>query len=320
MLTCEQRFKKISMRNLNWRAFINTWPILLAVIVTGLFLFFNRHHKLEDYWFEGQEKMLQSIKDSANTRNDYSVLYSKLDSIQKRALHEELLQNKLEQPQTYRLGLVCLLLLLLCFWVILYYYNLKYGHIENQSRNEERHENHKFKFIFDTITDLNKSILKYNLIGGVAMLLTFSVVLVLTVFIFDLFKGTVRSINEIGPSNKIMAILLIVLRTSLLGSFLLLFVIHMIKFTRSSFDQAVRFNKRKHATLFLLQLFTSADNKNIEGLNFANIMDAFRQWNVTVDSAFTDNNFDKAAAKGVFDLYERLIEKAGSLLPQSNSK
>ena len=88
-------------------------------------------------------------------------------------------------------------------------------------------------------------------------------------------------------SESWLVIIIIILRTSLLGSFIVTVIIQTLKFVASSFDQAVRFKKRKHATLFLLQLMEHGDTR--EGI--ADIMNAFKEWNTNVESAYTPNKF-----------------------------
>lgn len=74
----------------------------------------------------------------------------------------------------------------------------------------------------------------------------------------------------------------------------------------SSFDQAVRFNKRKDATVFLIDLFNKfkiaksnlnkeplAEQNSLSRENLEAIIKAFREWNVNIESAYTASSKGK---------------------------
>jgi hypothetical protein len=113
----------------------------------------------------------------------------------------------------------------------------------------------------------------------------------LGVFVFDLFRNTLNEIKKFQSSNTFLVSLLIFLRTSLLGTFIISLMLYVSKFTNASFDQAARFNKRKHAAIFLLDLFKKftpdPTTKASSIAELDSIMSAFREWNFTVQSAFT---------------------------------
>ncbi len=125
---------------------------------------------------------------------------------------------------------------------------------------------------------------------------------------FVILDGEARVTKTVSTDNTSMVVLSIVvyiLRTSLLGSFVLLSLTYTVKFTTSSFDQAVRFTKRKHASQFLLEMFK---HYNPEISNVPKIMDAFGEWNVNVESAYTDVKANEKAFKTFFEHLGKLDE------------
>lgn len=295
----------MKFQNIFPKIILVTILLIFTAFIIGQFFDYDLSKK---YFSKGEDTFVTAIAKKDPLSPSYQ-LYQELNQSQKDKLNIELLQHQIQHPTILNNSVLAAYILILCFTLIYFYYNFKYKELENKNEadpllNKDRKEG--FPYIYKTIIDLDKSILKYNLIGSISLIITFSIVIVLTIFIFDLFKGTLHSIDEMSKENLILGILLIVLRTSLLGSFILLFVVHMIKFTRSSFDQAVRFNKRKHATLFLVQLFEEHQKDKVP---IPDIMQAFREWNVTVDSAFTDKDFDKEVAKNAYDLLGKFIDK-----------
>ncbi len=127
---------------------------------------------------------------------------------------------------------------------------------------------------------------------------------------FVIVEGEAKVSKTIATDNTSMVVLSIVvyiLRTSLLGTFVLLSLVYTIKFTTSSFDQAVRFTKRKHASQFLLEMFTQYEPE-IE--NIPKVMDAFSEWNVIVESAYTEVKANEKAFKTFFEHLGKLDEES----------
>jgi len=156
------------------------------------------------------------------------------------------------------------------------------------------------KFIVGTINDLRKSIVKYQCLGAMSLIITLLSMLIMAIFVGMLFQSTIDDVLKLGHDVPSLAILLVVLRTSLLGSLIVSFIIYAFKFTTACFDQAVRFNKRKQASLFLLEVLK--DFGTISLSNEKAIMSAFREWNVSVDSAFTDSKSSSKLIKQLTDL------------------
>ncbi len=144
---------------------------------------------------------------------------------------------------------------------------------------------------------LERGILKYNALG--LILLSFSAILVLVfgVFIFKAFHSTIELSEKLKDTpqsgyNTALLAILYVLRTSLLGTLVISCLVYSLKLTKSSFDQGVRFLKRKHATKFLRYLLNHEQYKK-ENINI--IMIAFEHWNSNIQSAFSDITAEKVA-------------------------
>jgi hypothetical protein len=123
-------------------------------------------------------------------------------------------------------------------------------------------------------------------------------------------KNVEKDAEESGGSNSFLVAIILLLRTSLLGTFIVTFIIQVIKFVSSSFDQAVRFKKRKHATLFMLQLMSHPDSiKEID-----KVMDAFKEWNTNVESAYTPHKNSIKDTPAKVDKNEEMVDMLKEIL------
>lgn len=200
--------------------------------------------------------------------------------------------------------------------LIISYYLYNYFRIVNEFNDKKVKDKEEIKCAADkskrdnlllTIDDLEKSILKYQTLGAFGLLTTLLTLLILGLFVTQLFQSTIDDILKFSHNESYLAILLIVLRTSLLGSLIITFVVYAFRFTNSCFDQAVRFNKRKHASLFLMEVLNDFEKFSIESEKA--IMNAFREWNVSVESAFTDIKYSPKQAKQFFEMMKEIIKQ-----------
>ena len=130
--------------------------------------------------------------------------------------------------------------------------------LRNIGSSQKRYYN--FEHIYRTIRSLNRAILRYSTIGKAALLVTVFTMIIVGSFVFHVFNHVLdeaQKFQNFDNGKTVLLIIIIILRTSLLGSFIIAFTIYSFKFSSSSFDQSVRFTKRKHATLFLLQMLNS---------------------------------------------------------------
>ncbi|MCW3074607.1 MAG: domain 2 [Flaviaesturariibacter sp.] len=188
--------------------------------------------------------------------------------------------------------------------------------------NEDAGKNEVVKSEFPhferAVYDLDGTIKKYNFLGGLSFVMTVFALILLGGFIFHLFEKSLEDIKNqtagLSENHTTLTFVFIILRTSLLGAFIITFILQAYRFTNSCFDQAVRFNKRKHASYFLIQIFSSLGPGEITSDNLEKIMHGFREWNVNVESAFTQSKRSKSAmAPGRFiELLEKLIAQKTS--------
>ncbi len=177
---------------------------------------------------------------------------------------------------------------------------------EKKENDRELHNTKSRNYLRRTIFDLQRSILKYQSLGALGLIVTLITLLVLGLFVTRLFQNTINDVLQFSHNESYLAVLLVVLRTSLLGSFIISFVVYSFRFTNSCFDQAVRFNKRKHASLFLMEVLK--DFKVFNAENEKGIMNAFREWNVSVESAFTDNKHNPKETRQYIDLLRDFLK------------
>lgn len=167
------------------------------------------------------------------------------------------------------------------------------------------------QFFIRTINNLDKSILRYTMVGISSTILSTGTIVILIISVFSLFSDTSRY-AEIIKDDKIGVLILLIIRSSMVGGLILAVILKLISFSTKSFDQAARFTKRKHSTLFLMQILTK-DGFELTQLNEA--MHAFTIWNSSIDSAFTDhNNKTKEDTKISMDMYSDMIRKAKEFL------
>jgi hypothetical protein len=84
----------------------------------------------------------------------------------------------------------------------------------------------------------------------------------------------------------------LIFRLTTLGS-LAAFVLYIgFKVTISSFDQSLRFTKRKMGTIFLAYLYARYSDKIEATVTLDQIMHSFETWNKTVESAFANVKTD----------------------------
>lgn len=143
-----------------------------------------------------------------------------------------------------------------------------------------------FPNINQTLYELTVSSLKYNLTGIIFLIFSCICLGILGMMVFGLFENTIHDINQLGDNQFALAVILIIIRSSLLGSFILAFLLFSIRFSKAAFDQAARFNKRKHAAMFLVDMAGKIGEINPENLKA--LMKAFEEWNVNVESAFSE--------------------------------
>ncbi len=212
------------------------------------------------------------------------------------------------------------------FWLTVSLYLYYSYHNNKLKKSYDNQDKDKYSSIKQTIYDIDRSILKYNLVGVIALIITISAMVILGIYVFTQFGTTIdqiktvelvningtKTIVPIPPSTMTLAIVLYILRTSLVGTLIITFLIHSFKFTNASFDQATRFNKRKHATLFLLEVVTDFNGLTTD--NIEKIMTAFKEWNVTVESAYTDIDFNSKMAIKTLDKLDKTEENNNNLI------
>lgn len=107
---------------------------------------------------------------------------------------------------------------------------------------------------------LDRSILRYNVLGIVFLFLTLTVVMVSGLYVFSLFSSTITYVSAFHEAEgSVSVIILYIMRTSLLAAFVTTTIFAFYRLSKSAFDQAVRFLKRKHATKFLRYIIKKAE-------------------------------------------------------------
>lgn len=231
------------------------------------------------------------------------------DSLElRRELYSKLLQTKKSNDATLALLWILLCALFSIITLISIYHFYRQWELNYVSGKRILPLNFEYCNIVETIKDLDHSIRKYNTLGMVSVTISVFGVIIFGSFVFNLFSSAFRDIEIFRKSdNALLVIIILLLRTSLLGTFIVAFIVYSSKFSNASFDQAVRFNKRKHATLFLLDLFE-------RGETLPDVMNAFKEWNVSVESAYTDVRLDSRLAKTMFERMKHLEDLSRDLL------
>lgn len=109
-------------------------------------------------------------------------------------------------------------------------------------------ETNALKSFSQTLLSIEKSICRSYFLGYLSFGLVCVIFVVLTALVYSLFEGTLSTIANLDTADTpkaVVFVIAIVLRTSLLGGFIIGAMMYAFKFAKSSFDQAVRFNKRK---------------------------------------------------------------------------
>ncbi len=184
----------------------------------------------------------------------------------------------------------------------------KKNYLEDCEKDVEK----SFTYLGKVLYSLDSSIAKYNATGVAGILISLFSLLVFSLYVFKLFEdtfGQIEKMPHLDSTGLTMVIILIILRASLIGSLIITFIVYSFKFATSSFDQAVRFTKRKHATLFLLHMMIKHDTEHSLD-NMDKIMATFRDWNVNVESAYTGTAMNEKMANTMFEQMVKLFEAA----------
>jgi hypothetical protein len=118
--------------------------------------------------------------------------------------------------------------------------------------------------------------------------LAFTLVLGFTIYI-DIKRSLVYQLNLLDNSvhpNQVLAYL--VFRSSALGVIATTILYFGARLTIASFDQSVRFTKRKLGTMFLNYLYVEHKDQIKQEVSLGEIMTSFEIWNKTVESAFSN--------------------------------
>ena len=230
--------------------------------------------------------------------------------------YDEYLNKISNKP--FSISAVLILTMALVLWTIFIYHEYLKRNIIIASDEDKKEETNRL--MHRIIFDLDLSILRYSSIGLALLTVTTFTLIVLAFFVFRLFDDTIQNLmksHDFDTPYWVFLFIVLILRTSLIGTFIVAFLIYIIKFTNSSFDQAVRFNKRKHAALFLINVFSLDKEMKIQvrSVNdLVRIMDSFNSWNVNIESAFTQTKsgelkINESHVSTVVDKYIAKIEK-----------
>lgn len=110
---------------------------------------------------------------------------------------------------------------------------------------------------YRTIYSLNTSIVRSYLLGYLTLYIGLFIFFILAVMVYALTSDNLETMAAYKADNTVDAVVHIfplAVRASLLGMFILGALLHAFKFAKASFDQAVRFNKRKLGALFFSEL------------------------------------------------------------------
>jgi|GEM_PF-2322373 len=172
-------------------------------------------------------------------------------------------------------------------------------------------ENKNSKILSLLIKDLKKRSENLNTIGIIILLLCITLAGYLYFDIQDALNKQILQINNASSDKKaqLMTIYLI-FRTLTLGSIPTALLIFGYNIVKASFDQSVRFAKRKHGALFWQYLLEEYRN-DIKDITFEKFKDAFEAWNKTTESSFTNFKVsDKNHFAGTLENMSKIIADA----------
>jgi hypothetical protein len=267
--------------------------------------------------FKDNTEIFTGIKSESSTKDDSSGVNNNIIKKVEKDSYKMSSEEKYKGDHlNANLALLWMLLNLLILIIIISIVYLFYRdwELRKEFLVEDMYKNVHFKYFLATIKDLELNIIKYNVIGVISLAITVFGLIIFSVFVFGLFTNTFKDIEDINRSgnNTALIIIILLLRTSLLGTLIISFIVYSFKFSNASFDQAVRFNKRKQASLFLLNLF---GNKTSGKSSLKEIMAAFKEWNVGVETAYTNIKMDSKMAKTMFDRMKNAEDLIKDLMP-----
>lgn len=202
--------------------------------------------------------------------------------------------------------IMVVLALITAMLLVFRYYHIEILKITNKYNDLITKPNKYTKFDIErTIKSLNTSIVKFSTLGYIGLVIAFASIVMLTGYVFQAFENVISDAKALGPTNIALVMVIVVLRASVLGALIVTFVVYMMKFVTSSFDQAARFTKRKHGALFLMQMLNEKD-LSIERMKA--VMNSFKEWNLNIESAYTDIKFNEKAAMSLFEKMGKLEE------------
>lgn len=153
-------------------------------------------------------------------------------------------------------------------------------------------EKEKSSSVSEHLDKLNKDIksrANYLFWAGCIVLV---ICIILSFFIYRDIKEVldlqINKINSAKDGHKASLITIyLVFRVLTLGTIPTALLIFGYNIVRASFDQSVRFSKRKHGALFWQFLHDEYGDK-VNGISFDKFKDAFEAWNKTTESSFTN--------------------------------
>lgn len=217
---------------------------------------------------------------------------------------------------------ICTLIFIFALLIVFRYYHTETIHV---LKRYDEVKNANKPQIERTIKSLNRSIVKFSTLGYVSLSVAILSLLILCAYVFNAFEKVIDDANRLQSSNIALVVVLVVLRASVIGGLTITFLIKIMQFTNSSFDQAARFTKRKHGALFLLQMLqeskTDLDNERVKV-----VMDSFKEWNINIESAYSKAESEKAE-KTIFekmpkadDLVKAVAKEAAEIIKKQLQK
>jgi hypothetical protein len=104
----------------------------------------------------------------------------------------------------------------------------------------------------------------------------------------DVLTQQIDNINNAKDGQKALLITVyLVFRVLTLGTIPTALLIFGYNIVRASFDQSVRFSKRKHGALFW-QFLHNEYGEKVQDITFDKFKEAFDAWNKTTESSFTN--------------------------------